>query len=184
MSNNSRTVNTSKNVVAAVTNKVITIILTFISRKVFINYIGVQYLGINGLFTNILSLLSLADLGLGTAINVSLYKPIAENDDRKISALMSFYRKCYYIIASAITVIGLLLYPALPFIVNTDKDIPYLGLYYLLFLSKTVVSYVCVYKASLINADQKNYIVNKITIPLTYNGTMSLSVTKAVENLM
>lgn len=79
----SRTINAGKNAVSALFNKFAILVLTFISRRFFIQYIGVEYLGINGLFSNILTLLSMADLGLGTAMNVSLYKPIAENDTKK-----------------------------------------------------------------------------------------------------
>ena len=76
----SRTINASKNAISSFCNKMIMLCLTFISRKFFIKYIGIEYLGINGLFANVLTLLSLADLGVGTAMNVSLNKPIAEHD--------------------------------------------------------------------------------------------------------
>ena len=85
----SRTINASKNASSAFLNKFVILLLAFVSRRFFIKYIGVHYLGINGLFANILTLLSMADLGLGTAMNVSLYKPIAEGDTRKISALLT-----------------------------------------------------------------------------------------------
>ena len=109
----SRTENASKNAVSAIINKIIILLLTFVSRKFFIQYIGVGYLGINGLFGNILTLLSMADLGLGTAMNVSLYKPIAENDTRKISALLNYFRTLYIYIAIGVTLIGLGLIPFL-----------------------------------------------------------------------
>ena len=96
LNSESRTVNASKNAVSAIGNKIIMLCLTFISRKFFIKYIGVEYLGINGLFSNILTLLSMADLGLGTAMNVSLYKPIAENDTRKLSTMLNYFKKLYY----------------------------------------------------------------------------------------
>lgn len=73
-------------------------------RKFFIRYIGIEYLGISGLFSNILTLLSMADLGLGTAMNVSLYKPIAMQDTKKLSALMNYYRYLYFIIAISVTI--------------------------------------------------------------------------------
>ena len=160
----SRTKNAGRNAVSAVTNKLIILLLTFISRKFFIKYIGIEYLGINGLFSNILTLLSMADLGLGTAMNVNLYKPIAEKDTRKISALLNYYRKIYYYIALAVLVVGLSLTPFLDYIVNTDKDIPYLKVYYCVFVIKNVISYLFIYKSSIINADQKAHLINRIDI--------------------
>jgi O-antigen/teichoic acid export membrane protein len=159
-----RSVNASRNVSVAMINKILLLILTFASRKFFVEYIGVSYLGIHSLFANILTLLSMADLGLNTAMNVSLYKPIAENDTIKLAALMAYYKKLYNIIAVVIAGIGLCLTPFLKLLINLNNNIPDLTGYYLLFLSSTVISYLFVYKSAIINADQKNYIVNKISI--------------------
>ena len=160
----SRTENASKNAVSATINKTIILLLTFVSRKFFIQYIGVEYLGINGLFGNILTLLSMADLGLGTAMNVSLYKPIAENDTRKISALLNYFRTLYIYIAIGVTLIGLGLVPFLKYLVNMDVDIPYLYVYYIVFVLKNTASYLFIYKSSLIRADQKTYIINRYEV--------------------
>ena len=160
----SRTVNASKNASSAFINKFVILLLTFVSRRIFINYIGVHYLGINGLFANILTLLSMADLGLGTAMNVSLYKPIAEEDTRKISALLNYFRRIYYVIAAAVMGIGLCLIPFLKYIVNMDQNIPHLYLYYVIFVAKSAVSYLFVYKSSIIKADQRQYTVNNIEV--------------------
>ena len=108
----SRTINASKNALSSFCNKMIMLCLTFISRKLFIKYIGIEYLGINGLFANVLTLLSLADLGVGTAMNVSLYKPIAEHDTRKLSALLNYFRQLYHLIAIAVFLIGVALTPS------------------------------------------------------------------------
>lgn len=164
LNSESRTVNAGKNAVSAIGNKIIILILTFISRKFFIQYIGVEYLGINGLFSNILTLLSMADLGLGTAMNVSLYKPIAENDYRKLSALLNYFRKLYIIIATGVMVIGLALMPFLKYIVNMDQDIPYLYVYYAVFVLKSAVSYLFIYKSSIVRADQKAFQINKVEV--------------------
>ena len=160
----SRTKNAGRNALSAFINKIVILFLTFVSRKFFIDYIGVEYFGINGLFSNILTLLAMADLGLGTAMNVSLYKPIAEQDTRKISALLNYFRKIYYGIAGAVTLIGLSLIPFLGYLVNLDKGIPYLEVYYSIFVLRSAVSYLFVYKASIVRADQKNYLVNRIDI--------------------
>lgn len=164
LNSDSRTVNAGKNAISALINKFCILLLTFIGRKIFIQYIGIEYLGINGLFYNILTLLSMADLGLGTAMNVSLYKPIAENDIRKLSALLNYFRQIYCFIAIAVTVIGFAIIPFLPYIVNVDSEIPHLYLYYVVFVLKNTVSYLFVYKSSIINADQKNYLVNNIGV--------------------
>lgn len=160
----SRTANASKNAMMSIANKICMLLLTFISRKLFIKYIGVEYLGVNGLFTNILTLLSFADLGLGTALNISLYKPIAENDTEKLAALLGYFKKIYFFIAFLVTAVGMGLIPFLKYIVNMDQDIPHLYLYYSIIVIKNAVSYLFIYKSAIIRADQKDYIVNRVDI--------------------
>lgn len=164
LNSGTRTENAGKNVLFATFNKLTVIILTFVSRKIFLEYIGIKYLGINSLFSNILTILSLAELGLGTAMNVSLYKPIAENDTKRLSAILYYFRRLYNYIALIIAVLGILLIPLLPYIVHLEEEVPYLKIYYVLFLANTVTSYLFVYKQAIINADQKNYLINKISI--------------------
>ena len=173
----SRTKNAKRNALSAFINKIIILCLTFVSRKFFIDYIGVEYFGINGLFSNLLTLLAMADLGLGTAMNVSLYKPIAEQDTRKISALLNYFRKLYYGIAGIVTIIGLSIIPFLGYLVNLDKNIPYLELYYSIFVLRTSISYLFVYKASIVRADQKNFLVNRIDIHVNIVKTILKIVT-------
>ena len=162
MNTESRTLNAKKNIITAFLSKILILILVFVCRKVFIVYIGVAYLGINGLFANILTLLSMADLGLATAMNVRLYKPLAEGDKDKLASILNYFKKIYWIIALAVLVIGLCLTPFLKYIVNMDSEIPHLYLYYVIFVLKSVCSYLFVYKQSIINADQHRYIVNFI----------------------
>lgn len=164
LNSESRTVNASKNAVSAISNKIIILLLTFISRKFFIQYIGIEYLGINGLFANVLTLLSMADLGLGTAINVCLYKPIAQNDTRKITALLNYFKILYRYIAIGVSLIGIALIPFLKYLVNMDSKIPYLYVYYIVFVLKNAASYLFVYKSSLLRADQKTYVINKVEV--------------------
>lgn len=161
-SNNSRTLSAGKNALTAFANKILILILTFISRRFFIQYIGVEYLGINGLFANILTLLSMADLGLGTAMNVSLYQPIAQNDTNKIDALINYFKRIYSFIAIAVTVVGFALLPFLRLLINMEQDIPYIEVYYAVYVLKNTVSYLLVYKSALLYADQKNYIINLV----------------------
>ncbi len=159
-----RTDKAIKNVAFNLINQVLTLILSFVSRTVFIWGIGVEYLGLNGIFGDVLNLLSLADLGFGTAMVYSFYKPLAENDYDKMAALTAFYKKIYTIIAVGVGVIGLILIPFLPYIVNLDNDVPNLIFYYLLSLFNVIFSYFCVYKTSILSADQKNYKIVKITM--------------------
>ena len=103
---NSRTENTAKTIIWGYAGNIVSMVVHFISRTIFIYTIGVSYLGINGLFTSVLGMLSLTELGIGTAINYSLYKPVANNDRVRIKALMSLYKKAYYVIALVVSVIG------------------------------------------------------------------------------
>ena len=142
----------------------ITILLNFLSRTIFINTLGASYLGISGLFSSVLSMLSMADLGLNTAMVYSFYRPLAENDNKTIAALINFYKKIYRMIAIAVAVIGIAIVPFLGKLVNLDQGIPYLHIYYLFFLANTVVSYLYVYKTSILTADQKGYIISQYQI--------------------
>ncbi len=160
MGSESRKVNTIKNAATSLLNQVITLLFNFVTRSIFIHFLGAEYLGINGLFANVLQVLSMADLGFNTAIVFSMYKPIAENDEKTQAALMNFYRKVYNVIAIVVALIGLALIPLLPFIVKTETEIPHLTLYYILYLSNTVVSYLFVYKTSITTAHQKSYLLN------------------------
>lgn len=136
------------------------LLIQFVARSLFIRFLGQTYLGLNGLFTNILSLLSMAELGVGASIVFSLYRPLAENDHPKITALMQLYRKAYDLIGVVIGVLGIVIMPFLPFIIKDMKSVPNVYIIYLLFLANSVVSYFFTYKRSLITADQKAYIVS------------------------
>lgn len=159
--NEGRMKQSAKNMASGFLYQAVTLILSFVSRTVFINTLGSEYLGLNGIFTDVLSLLSMADLGFGTAMAYSFYKPLAEHDEDKIASLVHFYNKIYNIIAITVTVIGLACVPFLKYIVNTEEEIPNLEWYYLFSLANIVISYLFVYKTTLMTADQKDYkIVN------------------------
>lgn len=156
----SRTKNVLKNVWVGIICRVINLIMGFVSRTVFISILGIEYLGVNGLFTNVLTILSFAELGIGNAIIFSMYKPLAENDEQKLASLMQFYKKTYTIIGIVVAVIGVAVVPFLPYLINGTTSIAEdLTVIYLLFLANTAVSYFFVYKKSIITADQKNYLV-------------------------
>ena len=154
----SRLTNTIRNTMVGLAAQFVVILLNFINRTIFIHFLGVEYLGLGGLFSNILSMLSLAELGIGVAISFSLYKPLEENDIRKIKALMNFYQFAYRIIGFTILGLGLCLIPFLDYLIKDKPDIPYFILIYILFLMNTVVSYFFTYKRSLLSADQKEYV--------------------------
>ena len=145
MSDRSRTEYSIINMTASVGGYVLNVLLSFICRMVFVRQLNSEYLGINGLFSEILVLLSLADLGFGTAMAYSFYKPLAEKDEDKLAALISFYRKVYNIIALAIAVLGICLIPFLDKIIHVDRDIEHLSLYYIICLANTVTSYLFFY---------------------------------------
>lgn len=158
----SRTQNTAKNIIWGYVGNMLSLLVQFVSRTVFIYTIGVSYLGINGLFSSVLGMLSLSELGIGTAINFSLYKPVAEGDREKVKSLMALYRTAYRVIALVIALIGLLLLPFLPYLINGADNIPNISFYYLIFLFNTVSSYFISYKYGLVNAEQKGYIINNL----------------------
>ena len=163
MNNNSRTKNSIRNSSISIITQVSTIIMDFIVKTIFIYILGSEYLGINGLFTNIITLLSLADLGIGVAIPYSLYKPLADKDTKKIKALMNFYRRIYNIIGSVVLIIGLSLTPFLPLIIKNMPDINGIYFIYDLFVIHSALTYFFVYKKFLIESDQKGYIISNIT---------------------
>ena len=149
-------------------SNIITLLLNAVLRYVFVMRLDETLLGINSTYTNILSVLSLAELGVGTAINFSLYAPVARGDREKIKAYMHFYKKAYRMIAFIVAAAGLILVPFLKYIIKNPVGIEStqdLINFYLIFLFNTVSSYFVAYKYSLSNAEQKNYIqANVITI--------------------
>ena len=134
------------------------ILASFIVRIVFIRILGNTYLGLDGLFSNILTVLSLSELGVGTAITYSLYRPLAEKDEEKLKSLMAVFKKVYSVIGFIIFGIGFLLTPFLSFFINDMPDIEGLQLIYILYVTNTAISYFFSYKRNLILADQNRHI--------------------------
>lgn len=165
--NKSRTTNTVLNFVSSLGGQFLTILLQFIVRTVFIQTLGRSYLGISGLFSNILSMLSLAEMGIGNAILFKMYKPIAEDDHRRISILMAFYKKVYRYIGLVVVILGVCLIPLLPFLVKGYSSLAELHInavfIYILYLIETASSYFFfAYKSAIIKADQKAYLVTLV----------------------
>lgn len=157
----SRTENSIRNTIYGVLTQVLTVLISFITRTVFIKYLSVEYLGVNGLFTNILTVLSLAELGFGSAMIYSMYHPLAIRDHNKLRELMNFYSKIYKVIGLSVGILGLLLVPFLSFFIRDAHSLDNLTLIYILFLLNSVSSYFFAYKRSILQADQKQYVISK-----------------------
>ena len=156
-----RTENAIKNISWGWISKIISLVLSFASRTVFIYFLGKTYLGVSGLYTEILNMLSFAELGFGTALTFAMYKPVADADEEKTLKLLSFYKKIYRIIALLVAGIGVLLIPVLQYIVKGADELTLfqLRLFFVIYLANTVVNYFVSYKYSYVNALQKNYII-------------------------
>lgn len=155
-----RTYNSIKNITISWVSQLILILSKFVMQTALVRLLTQEYIGLNGLFANILSVLSLAELGIGTAIVYSLYKPIAEDDSPSIIALMMFFKKAYILIGSIIIILGLSLVPFLDFFIREMPDIPNVRLIYILFVFNSAITYFFSYKSSFVIATQKSYIVN------------------------
>lgn len=155
----SRLKNSIRNSAFGLFAEVTTLILGFFVRSVFVKTLAEDYLGVNGLFTNILQVLSFAELGIGNAIVFSLYKPIREQNTAQIRQYVDFYKSAYRIIGAVVAVLGLMLVPFLNVIIVDKPDIPdNLIIIYLLYLLNTVLSYFCVWKRTFMTANQERYI--------------------------
>lgn len=177
----------TRNITFGYLGNIVTGILDFVLRTVFIKYLGDALNGVNDLYTNLLTVLSMAELGIGTALNFSLYAPVARKDYEKIKAYMRLYRKAYLTIGGIIAVIGILVAPFLPFLVKvpagTAIPLRELTLYYFIFLFNTVSTYFVAYKYSLVNAEQKNYLqTNIITVTKLVTVLLQLPVILLTHN--
>lgn len=165
--------NSMKNIYINILTQIVITLLGFFSRKVFLDSLGIEYLGINGLLTNILSMLGLVEGGIGASIVYNLYKPLANNDKPKIIALVQLYKKIYSILAIGIFILGLSLYPFLGILMNEGENIPFISVIYIIFLIKNIISYLNAHKWSLINADQRGYILAKYNLLFNVITTIS-----------
>lgn len=156
-----RTENAIRNAAVSVGARLTEQLLAFVSRTVFILFLSAEYLGITSLFANVLNVLNLAELGIGTAINVALYKPLATKDHVKVKSLLQLYKTAYNWIGIAVLAIGMVLMPFLPYLVKGTTELVNLRLVYGIYLAKSVLSYwLFAYKRSLLEADQRSYIVS------------------------
>lgn len=154
-----RVENSIKNSTWGIITQVSNILLGIVVRTFFIYNLDKAYLGVNGLFTNILTMLGMAEMGIGYTIIFNMYKPIANNDYVQIAKLMNLYKKAYSIIGIIVSIIGIALIPVLPYIIKNDSEIKDLTLIYILYLANTVSSYFFAYKYSIFSADQRDRVL-------------------------
>lgn len=158
---NSRTENFVRNTSVGIIMQVFSLILSFANRTIFIKLLTNDYLSINGLFSNILSTLSIVELGFGTALIYFLYKPVADNNKEEIKVILKYYKKVYTVIGLTMIALGLMIIPFMGYIIKDPPQIKEnLNFIYILYLLSTASGYFYYYKIALINAYQKNYIVS------------------------
>lgn len=163
MNNTSRKKNVITNMFVGTLFQFVSLLIGFVNRTFFIKLLTEEYLGVNSLFTNILTILSFAELGIGNAIVFNLYKPLANDDEKQVNLLLKFYRDTYSLIGIVILIAGLILVPFLPHLIESMPNIKEnIYLIYVLFLLDTVVSYFFTYRMAIIQADQKNYIIVRV----------------------
>lgn len=181
MNKATRTQNSLRNMVVGVSMHLLTALFSFVSRTVFVRVLGVQYLGISGLFSNILTMLALSDLGIYTVMVYSLYKPLADKDEEKICALIHYFQRLYNGIALIVLGLGLACIPLLPYLIN-NSTLTYgqTVAYYILLLLNTACSYFAISKSTLLRADQQVHIVQIITSV----GTFGLQIMQIVILLL
>lgn len=164
--------NAVRNALTNILGQILILVLNFIARKIFLWILDANYLGISGLFSSVITMLSLAELGMGTAITFSLYKPLADNNDEIILALMRLYQKAYRFIGIFILAAGIAITPLVMYMTEVEVEIPHLRWIYILFVVNTSVSYFYSYNRTLIIADQKEY---RLAV-IDYAGKLTLVV--------
>lgn len=156
----SRLRNSSRNIKAVWILQLVHIVCQFAARTAIIKMLTIEYVGLSGLFSNVLTMLSLAELGVGEAIIFSLYGPIARSEHKTIAAIMRFYKKVYISVGILIAVAGGIIAPFIDFFIkDMPENIPNITLIYLLYVANSAVSYFFSYKSTFVTANQMNYLV-------------------------
>ena len=149
---------TLKNSFISVIGQMLTLLLQFVNRRVFVMFLDIEYLGYQSVFGNIFSILSVAELGIGGIISFHLYREIVTDNKQEIGKLMYLYKWVYRIIAAVVTVLGMAACAFVPFIVkDANRDISYLYIVYFLQLASTIAGYFLSYRRTIYMADQKEY---------------------------
>jgi len=155
-----RTEKSIKNLFFSLIGQTFAILISFVSRYFFVRLLATEYLGLNGLFTNILTILSFVELGIGPALTFALYEPLKNKDKEKIKSLMYVFKKSYIYIGTIIIILGILLTPFIKLLISDLPSIKNLHLIYILFVINSGVSYFGSYKKTLLTSDQKGYKVS------------------------
>lgn len=175
-----RTDKSIKNIIYALVGQFFGIGISLISRSIFVKILSSEYLGLSTLFTNILTILSLTEMGFGTAMAFELYRPIARNDKEKIKSLMKLYKKIYIIIGTSIIILGIITIPIYPHLINEKPNINNLDLIYMLFVLNTAFSYFAAYKRLLIISEQNRYIATAYR----YGFYIAMNIVQIIELLL
>ena len=184
MKQESRTKNSTRNILFSAMAYLIQILLGFFVRRYFIFYFGTEYLGFSSLFSNILSVLSLVELGVGSALVFAMYKPMADGENEKVRQLLQFYKKSYTIIGLVIGALGLCVLPFMSYFQTKAPSVE-INLYivYIVFLFNTVISYFFAYRRSLLYVSQRNDIESKVGILVNIlSAGLQLAVILFVKN--
>ena len=170
----SRIENSTKNMYTGLTYQILVVVFRFLTRTVFIKCLGPEYLGINGLFSNILMFLSLVDLGIGASLVYSLYKPIAEGNKNKQRVIVQYLHKTYVSIGLCIILFGFLLMPFLKFFVKSEVNFVNLNLVFLIYIIQTASTYlVFPSRIEFLSANQQRYVYNKIANKMVIISNLS-----------
>lgn len=167
-----RSENSVKNSLFAIVGQAVSLLFGFVTRIQFVRILGEAYLGVNGVFYSVLSLLSLTELGLGSAITYALYRPLADKDDEATGRIMNLFARAYRIVAAAVTLLGLCLMPFLGYITRDVPQIENIPLIYILFLVNSAASYLFSYRRSLITASERDW-----------RNTLNLSIFAILQNV-
>lgn len=156
--------NSLRNLTAGIWLRLYELVMPFVMRTVMIHFLGLEYAGLNGLFNSVLQVLNMAELGVGSAMVYSMYRPIAEDDSDTICALMALYRRYYRIIGGVVGLLGLGLLPFVPMLIRSGlpRELNVYALY-LLYLGTTVLSYwLFAYRNALLLAHQRNDVTSRV----------------------
>lgn len=153
-----RTEYSAKNTTVAVVSRFAAMFMGFLLRIVFTHTLSEDYVGVDGLFTDIINILSLTELGVGSAITYALYGPIQKKDIETQKALMKYFQRFYHMVAAIVLLVGLALIPFFDVLIKDRPDIEHLVLIYLIYLFNSVCSYLLIYKKTLLDAHQLSYI--------------------------
>ncbi len=149
----------ARNFTASIVSQFLSMALNFVARTFFIRYLGVNYLGLHSLFSNILVVLSVSQAGLDLSMMYNLYKSYNEKDMDKVNSYLSYYRKIFIYVTLFLSLFALGVIPFLGYIVKTETPIAHVSLIYLLYLISEIYGYFFIVRIATIKIDQKTYII-------------------------